>query len=272
METRAENPSTRKSSGAAPSGGREIGQKRTIRSRPQRATRMPSEPPASPRSRFSTRICRASRPPLAPSARRTANSRMRPVARDNSTPARFTDAIRRTSRPRRNRRRTRVQRRCRASRAAIARGKVVRLRRRGDARRRHRQVRLRARNRDARLEPAHGVDVMRAAIGPGQLAFDGNDRLCPLQRGHRGRRDAHQGEGHAVEEHGGAGRNAAEHAPPEALGGDQRRRRVGNVLFVGEEAPATGCSPSTWKNPRLTASVSTTCGSPRPWRLGASSR
>ncbi len=131
----------------------------------------------------------------------------------------------------------------------LQRGEVVRLRRRGDARRRHRQVRLRARNRDARLEPAHGVDVMRAAIGPGQLAFDGNDRLCPLQRGHRGRRDAHQGEGHAVEEHGGAGRNAAEHAPPEALGGDQRRRRVGNVLFVGEEAPRHRLQPQHLEEP-----------------------
>ena len=75
------------------SAGKKEGRASTVHS----ANSSPSAPPATPRTRLSVSICRSTRPRLAPSARRTATSRLRALARDRRRPATLAHAISRTS-------------------------------------------------------------------------------------------------------------------------------------------------------------------------------
>ena len=85
--------STRTSSSRASSAGKKEGRASTVHS----ANSSPRAPPATPSTRLSVSICRSTRPRLAPSARRTATSRLRALARDRRRPATLAHAISRTS-------------------------------------------------------------------------------------------------------------------------------------------------------------------------------
>ena len=89
--------STRQSTPTSPSRGMLAGPIAISARVAQNATTSPATPPARPSTTLSARNCCTSRQRPAPSAARTATSRVRPLARASSRLATFTQATRRTS-------------------------------------------------------------------------------------------------------------------------------------------------------------------------------
>ena len=96
IESAALNPSTIQSILISPARGRSKAMILGIARRAQAASSTPSAPPAIDNRTLSARSCRIRRLRAAPSAERTANSRVREPARTNSRPATFAQAISRT--------------------------------------------------------------------------------------------------------------------------------------------------------------------------------